>query len=454
MSVANTFSSTQPTEAEVKPGRIAVSWPWWIHPAWALLLLTGSMAVLAIVLPESVYQTWAVRKFLDGDLMLVLLIGIVAAFAGIMLASGAVSRSGSVVIKLSHKQIFFLRRVFWFLFFLALISYAIWIGSAATQGVGFANLTSVLNRDPGAISSLKDNSRPIGGLTTMTQFAPVVVILGHLLRKLGERVGWASLVLVVLAAVRTVFYAERLALIEVLIPLLLVAALTVEPGSKWRGLSRVAPLIVAPLVWAIFAISEYTRSWIFYQQTTNLPFVEWVSARLAGYYVTSFNNSALLALGHSGSNATPYFTFPAFWNAPGAPAHEGVYGLNPDDWWTSMLISEGNVEFTNPGSILVTYAELGTLGMVVFWIISGLILGSLFVSMSKGSVAGLVATCSLFVGILELPRFIYWTQGRATPILLALILIALFYPKNEFARVEGSPLLPKWARKVKKSPAD
>lgn len=445
MSVGSITGSGQQEEIHRKRSSVAVSWPWWIHPAWALLLLTGSTGLLAIALPDDIYETWAVRKFLNGDLMLLLMIGIVAAFVGIMLASGAVSRSGMVIINFCEKQRQFLRRAFWVMFVLALVSYAIWIGSAVAQGVSIADLTSVVNRDPGAISSLKGNSRPIGGLTTMTQLAPVVVILGQLLRKMGERVGWASLILVVLAGVRTIFYAERLALIEVLIPLLLVSALTIGPNSKWRSVSRLAPLIVAPLVWVVFAVSEYTRSWIFYQQTTTLPFVEWVSARLAGYYVTSFNNSALLSLAHSGSNATPYFTFPAIWNAPGAPAHQGVYGLPPDAWWTSVLMTEGNPEFTNPGSILVSYAELGAPGMIVFWISVGLIVGGLFVAMSKGSVAGLVATCGLFVGILELPRFIYWTQGRATPLLLALIIIAVCYPKQENKK-PSNPMLPAWVK--------
>jgi len=424
-------SSRQKNSTRGDGGRLFVSWPWWIHPAWALLLLTGSMALLAILLPESVYETWKVHKYINPDFALILLIGVLAIFSGVMIASGAASRGGSIVIEINRRQVIFLNRAFWLMFTLALLSYAIWIGSAAGQGVSINNLVSVLDRDPGAISSLKGNSRPIGGLTTMTQFAPVAVILGHLLRKMGRRVGWAVLVLVILAGVRTVFYAERLALIEVLIPLVLVAALTVEPATRWRAVSRIAPLIVAPLVWCVFAASEYTRSWIFYQQTTNLPFVEWVSARLAGYYVTSFNNSALLALSHTGSGATPYFTFPAVWNAPGVPAHPGIFGLAPDDWWTSVLLREGNPEFTNTGSVLVTYAELGIIGMIVFWLIIGIILGGLFVSMSKGNLVGLVATCSLFVGILELPRFIYWTQGRATPIVLALLCLAVAYPKKQ-----------------------
>lgn len=439
MNPPRTKKSVKGKDLEANLRSLTISWPWWVHPAWALLLLTGTTAILAVILSEPVYETWEVRKFLSGDLSLVLLIGVIAAFAGIMFMAGSAARGGSTKFDISPEQVKFLRRAHAVMFVLALCSYVVWIGSAASQGVSVTNLASVLNRDPGAISSLKGNSRPIGGLTTLTQLAPVVVVVGHILRKLGHRTGRATVVLIVLAGVRTVFYAERLALIEVLIPLLLIAALTIRCDSKWRKITRLAPLIVAPFVWVIFAVSEYTRSWIFYQQTTNLPFVEWVSARLAGYYVTSFNNSALLTLGHQGSQASPYFTFPAFWNAPGAPAHEGIYGLQPDDWWASLLSTEGNEEFNNPGSFLVTYAELGTFGMIAFWIITGSVLGALFAAMTRGSLPGLIASCALFVGILELPRFIYWTQGRATPILLALMFIAITYPRRRLNQVPLRP---------------
>jgi hypothetical protein len=446
MPVSNTFRPAHPMPVVNQKYTLAVSWPWWVHPGWALLLLTGSMAAVSILLPDSIYETWSVRKFLNPDLSLILAVGILAAFLGIMLSAGTVSRSGSASIELSSKQVIFLRRAYLTMFLLALLSYSIWISSAAGQGVRITDLAAVINRDPGAISSLKDSSHPIGGLTTMTQLAPVVVVLGHVLRKIGASKGRAAALLVVLAAIRTIFYAERLALIEVLIPLLLVAALTVGPKSSWRRLSRTAPLIVAPLIWAVFAISEYTRSWIFYQQTTDLPFTEWVSARLAGYYVTSFNNSAILSIGYEGAHASPYFVFPAFWNAPGAPPHGGIYGLAPDDWWTSMLMTEGNEEFTNPGSFLVTYAELGIWGMMAFWLIVGLILGGLFASMTRGSLPALIGSCAMFVGILELPRFIYWTQGRATPILLALVVVALCYPKTELQKLRSVPQLSAGAR--------
>lgn len=441
---SSTLRSARKAASLQEDKTLTVRWPWWVHPGWALLLLTGSMALISITLPEGVFVTWRAHKFLDAGMSTALMIGVLATFIGIMIASGAASRGGSATFSFTPKQVSYLRRAYKFLFFLAIAGYAIWITSAIAQGVRPQDLLAVVDRQLGAISELKSNSRPIGGLTTMTQFAPVVVVLGHILRKLGVG-GRGFLILVLLAGVRTVFYAERLALIEVIIPLLVIAALTVNPGSKWAGLARSAPLIVAPIIWGVFAASEYARSWIYYQMTTDLPFVEWVSARLAGYYVTSFNNSALFAQAYEGSNAIPYFSVPAIWNAPGvdAAAQGGVYGFKPDEWWTYILATEGSKDFTNVGSFLVTYAEFGMLGMVAIWFIVGLALGGLFASVTKGSVPALIGYCAVFVGVLELPRFIYWTQGRATPILVAIVVMALSYPRLK-ARVV-TPALPAWS---------
>jgi len=396
------------------------------------------MALIAIGLPDEVFATWRMQKFLDEDLSPALLIGVLSMFIGIMVASGAAARGGSTILRFSPKQLAYLQRAYRFLFFLTLAGYAIWIISAAAQGVRPQDLIAVVDRQLGAISELKSNSRPIGGLTTLTQFGPIVVVLGHLLRKLGLG-GRSFLWLIALSSIRTVFYAERLALIEVLIPFVVVAALTVSSDSRWRMLSRSAPLIVAPLVWAIFAISEYSRSWVYYQTTTSLPFIDWVTTRLAGYYVTSFNNSAMFVKAYDGTYATPYFSVPFVWNAPGVDlaAQGGISGFTAEEWWTYVLNTEGSKDFTNIGSFLVTYGEFGMAGMIAFWLVVGLVVGGIFSRLTKGNIPALVAYAGIFVGILELPRFIYWTQGRATPILVAALVIALTYPSKKAARDGG-----------------
>ncbi|WP_124291600.1 oligosaccharide repeat unit polymerase [Microbacterium sp. ABRD28] len=407
--------------------------------------MTGFMALLAVVAPAEAYAEWRVPKYLVGELPIVLAILMTAFLLGILIASGMAARSGSATIRLTPRQVQYLSTTYRVVFILTILGYTIWLASAVTQGVSLNELAGVLNRDEGAIGNLKENSRPIGGVTTMTQFGPVAIAIGFVLRKLGigGRTYWW---IVGLAGFRAMFYAERLALIEVLVPVILIAALTVEPGTRRARWVRAAPVLGVPVIWAIFAVFEYSRSWVYYQWVTPLPFGEWVSLRLAGYYTTSFNNSALMVKAASGTNSLPFFSIDGFWNAPiVAPfwPHPGMAGKTAAEWWAETLRLNANPEFNNTGSFLTTYAEFGILIAAVLWVVLGAIVGAVFTKMTKGSLPALLAVATLFVGLLELSRFLYWTQGRAFPVLLAVVVIALSYPSDKV------PLLPGRGRNLR-----
>lgn len=394
------------------------------------------MALLSISLDRKTYaNVWRAPKFLTDDLSSTLTLGIIITLFGILLTGAMAIRSGGAVLRFDARQLRYLKKAYKTLFVLTLIGYALWGGMALVQGVGLGDLVAVLDRQESAISNLKAKIRPVAGLTTLTQFGPVAVVLGFLLRKL--RAGGRSYILIVLLSLsRGVFYAERLAIIEVIIPLILVAAITVDRRSRWRKIVPIAPVLIAPLVWAIFAISEYTRSWVYYQQTTDMPFAQWVTYRLLGYYTTSFNNSALFAQAHESTHAPAYYTVNAFWSAPGISSlttHPGLNDIPASEWWPYVLERHSNPEFNNVGSFLTTYAEYGPILWGLFWLAFGLALGAIFTALSKGSLPALLAYSALFVAILELSRFIYPSLGRATPILIALIVIALTYPRAKDA---------------------
>jgi len=409
---------------------LRTAWPWWIHPAWAVALLPALTALIAVIIPASAYSDWKTQKYLTNEYSLWLLVLLLTLLLGIILSSAMAMRGGSTLITFSPTQITFLKRAYRTLFILTAVGYLVWIGSAISQGATFQDLSQVLERSPGAISELKAISAPIGGITTLTQFGIVAVPLGAILHKIGVTKNYHYLI-VLLAGIRTVFYAERLALIETILPLFLIVALTTTRRSKLNFLVKITPIVAPLLVWGFFAVSEYSRSWIFYQYTTPLPFANWVSMRLLGYYVTAYNNSALLATYLPGASHVPYFTFEGFWNFPGISnlGPPKISAVSPDDWWFSVLSHHGNPELNNTGSFLVTLGELGATGAIVFWLIIGIIVGAVFVRMTKGGVIGMLAVASLFVGLLELPRFTYWTLGRCFPVLIALIILALTYPR-------------------------
>ncbi|MHA7272355.1 hypothetical protein ACX80Z_02865 [Arthrobacter sp. TMT4-20] len=241
--------------------------------------------------------------------------------------------------------------------------------------------------------------------------------------------------------VRAVFYAERLALIEVAIPLALLAVLLRSNTPKMRLMANSVPIIAPVVVWIVFAASEYSRSWIYYSQISTLPFHEWVTYRLLGYYVTGYNNSAIFNTVADGSEMTPYYSVQFFWNAPGIAQvieHPGISGIPIGRWWFENLSFYGEADFTNYGSFLMTNAELGTVGMVAFWLVLGAIFGYLHRAAVRSSFPASVAYAVLFLGLLELPRLIYWTEGRAFPILVCSILFFVLFPKTPAVSTAGS----------------
>ncbi|WP_143709925.1 O-antigen polymerase [Kocuria flava] len=419
---------------------LLIHWPWWLHPVWALLLMVAGTAAVAIMLPAQYYAVWGTVKFIDAHDSIKMLLGISLVLVGISLANFGIPR-----VKVSHIEVGpareeFLRKSYRFLFTLTVCGYIFWILIAISEGVNLASLASVIQRDEGAIGELKENSRPVGGLTTLTQFGPVAVAVGFIRRKIGTG-GRSYWLLIALALLRTVFYAERLALLEVLFPIILISTLTMRKRTVWRPVAQLAPLLAGPLVWVIFALSEYSRSWVYYQSTVSMPFAEWVTSRLLGYYTTSYNNSALFADAWQGTYGAPYVSIQALWNAPGAGLVLGApttMGVHPESWWSSVLATQSNPEFTNTGSFLVSFAELGWFGAVIFWTLIGYGVGLLYVSVARGNLVGVIAYCTLFIGLLELPRFMYWTQGRAVPLLLALAIMAWVYARLKSPRINNT----------------
>lgn len=404
---------------------ITLRWPWWLHPMWALLVLTGVMAVVAITVSASTYASaWQEQKYINGNAAELIIIGLAAMALGMLIGTGT-ARGGTVTVTFDDRQVRYLRRTYRLLFLLTLVGYVLWIWHGRAEGVGLHDLQAVLARQQGALTTVKSNSRPIAGLTTLTQFAPVAISIGFILRRLGETRRWYWL-LVLLAIARAVFYAERLAIIEVLVPLMVLTCLTVNEGDRARRFKRAAPVAAVPMLWALFAVSEYARSWVYYQTLVGISFPKWVTLRLLGYYTTSFNDSALFMHAHQQVTGPPYFSLQAIWNMPGVDPHTAIASA---DWWTGVLHNNANPDFNNTGSFLVTFSEFGTVGGIIFWLLLGLVLGAIFAAMSRGSIPGVIAYASIFVGILELSRFTYWTLGRATPILLAALLIRLTYPR-------------------------
>lgn len=424
---------------EYSAATIRLQLHWWLSPLAGLLLVAGLTALVSISLPSSTYTTWLTPKYLGASESALLMFAIAACAAGIVLGSLGRPESATREVRLERHEVAWLVRTYKVTLGLALFGYVMWMLLAVSQGVGIADLAAVVSREGSAIGQLKSNSRPVGGLTTWTQLGPIAVATGFLLRRAGfqARGIW---VVIALSAFRTLFYAERLALLETTIPAVLILALTTNPGERGYKLARIAPFIAPPAVWSLFAISEYTRSWVYYSTFTDQPFTQWVSVRMLGYYTTSYNNSAMLHR-YLPEDSTPYFSVDAFWNAPGIGGmfDPGTIGTVPaSNWWSSTLQAGANFDFTNTGSFLVMMGEFGVVGGAILIIAMGFVYGRAFRGVKQGSIPALLTYSVLLVGLLELPRFNYLSLGRATPLLLGLVIVAMTYPRGRTTRASSS----------------
>ncbi|CAN5595337.1 hypothetical protein BH09CHL1_BH09CHL1_11310 [soil metagenome] len=409
--------------------------PWWVNPIWPATIVFSIAVFFAYRGGVQQYDVWNSTKYVDKHFVFLMIYGFTAFIAGIMIASTfALSVSlrndrgdgERPQVELDETDVRLFDRFAHAMFLLTMLGYFAWVMFSLSRGGSISAVIDVFMFQDGAISRLKDVSAPVAGVTTLTQLAPLAVTLRFLLRRLGsEQRRYEITIIVILSAFRAFLYAERLAIIEILVPLLIVSV--VVPGrEQHRVRSRLLPVLSIPSLWGVFAIFEYTRSWSYYSRISDISFIDYITQRLLGYYVTSVNNSALYHRVSSGVDHDIFYPFPALWNAPiigsilGAPQIES---MRMGTWWALILKSFGNPEFNNVGTFLVTDADFGTLVSVAYWFILGAVLGLMYAGVRRASIPAIVALSCSFVGVLEIVRIIYWTSGRFTPTIGGIVLL-------------------------------
>ncbi|MBM4724616.1 oligosaccharide repeat unit polymerase [Rhodococcus hoagii] len=409
---------------------IYIRLPWWLNPLWAAALFVGMITITGLYVSADSFQLWRVPMYVSSELTLIGLVPAVAFLVGLsvpMLRRSGRSREFSI--SLSPRTLLLCDKLSSIFFWLTVVGYVLWVLFALRQGAGLQQLRSVLSFEQGSVGELKKLSAPVGGLTTLTQFAPVAVALRAFLLRIDCRGRRAQLVTILLLSLaRSFLYGERLALIEVAVPALIVmVAVSAVPHAKNRSFAAaVLPVFAIPALWTVFAVFEYSRSWLYYRTVTDQSFFQYINDRLLGYYVTAINNSSLYYLNAADVPHDPLFSFPAVWDAPIIGEMLGaarISGVGIRTWWDAMLSFNGNPEFNNVGTFLVVDADLGTAGAVVYWLAFGVAVGFCFQKARQGRIVGLIAYSVVFVGLLEIVRIVYWAQGRFTPVIIALAVL-------------------------------
>jgi oligosaccharide repeat unit polymerase len=422
---------------------------WWLNPAWVAGGMGLAVSVAAYIIPETMYMsTWRTPKYFGEHFLALTLTFTLMFVLGALAATALLPRERAA----DWKRNIPWTSVTWCFRIcvgLSVAGYLAWGGVAIARGASLALAMGVLRGEKGAADQMKDvYLGTISGVTTLTQLGIAAVVLGVMIgvAQGWKKVRWPMAALLGLAAIRALMNSERLAMIELVIPFVVVGlrlAVLESPkfGGRMRALLQFAPIAGGGLLLMIFAVFEYFRSWTTYYAGGDQSFWEFASLRLLGYYVTALNNGALMVSRISPVGA-PFATFHFLWRFPiiGSLTQSLFQNIQIDnadtapfiDPYMQILDREANPEFNNASALLPPIVDFGVMGALLFWLAAGLLCGLLYRWYVDGKIGGLLFYPIFFTGITETTRIMYWGEGRA--VIVYFVLIPLAWLCSSWAR--------------------
>jgi hypothetical protein len=407
---------------------------WWINP-WKLgvffliPLYVFLFAAPHVFGPEIV--TVRFRFYFDAPLFALGLVYLLILFAwAALVVQLDIGRGGAA----SNGQ-FRVNRLFLdVLALLAIGAYGLWFRDLILNPVSIIQIFS--GAQGHATTRLENETIP--GITTATQFGVAYVIFFlherfiNANRFTSRRYDVYFWTLIGLALFRVYTWGERLALIEIVMPVLVLMA--VQRRDRERRLLRYAlnfaPFIGIVLLGLFFAATEALRSWLHYQYEET-SFWEFVLTRMLTYYYTALNNGAgMLAILDWPTWQCEYVLgwlhkFP-FLVGEG---FRSMMGAKPKP---EFLKSFADPEFNNDSGIFTVFYDIGIPLGFLFAAVWGASLGFWYRQMMRGEGLGSLMYPALYLSLLEVLRILYpMNQTRAFPILLAILLGYFLFSSQE-----------------------
>ncbi len=404
---------------------------WWLNPLAVMLSLHVPLLLIAYAVPEWAYsQLWFEPKYFDFYAAAISMLMIFAWLVGFVLTKKA-GQDGAPM-QMTSVDLRNIRSLFNIAFVLTILGYASMITAAVLRGMTPSVLMAALQGEKNVMPQLKDvYFVTVPGLTTLTQFGPATAIFGVLL---AHYEGWSTIkkracLLLILTSLRAFFVSERLALIEIVAPALILmfrfVRIPAQPAAWFkRAVLRTLPVAAVVLLLGIFSGFEYFRSWKNFYADKGGDFATFATLRAVGYYSTAYNNSAFLLYNFETDSLIPQFTAEWLWRFPGLNLilgeGDGVVAERSRGYM-NLLKSGVNPEFNNSGGLLMPVVDYGLIGGSLFWFVVGAISRNLFESYRACRLPGLLFYPLCLLGLLEASRLIYWSSGRAFPSFAMLI---------------------------------
>ncbi|GAB91327.1 hypothetical protein GORHZ_127_00080 [Gordonia rhizosphera NBRC 16068] len=400
------------------------------------------MFVAAIAITPTFFVTdvefralWRTPKSVTSDTLLLFACGALALAFGALVSSsaGTPRRLARPWPALDDRSTSILRRASTVLTSLTMLGYVGFVIVIVREGISPQRLFS-------GSEDVRSQIGTIPGVTTFTEFGIAAVVAASvLLANRFSRVELLKLLTVVaLGVVRAFVNSERLAMLELVVPIVVVIAakLASEPGIR-RRIAQLIPVVFLSMLVVLFGVFEYFRSWSWYRAHGSTSFPHFVVTRLAGYYATSMNNGHLNLTHMDWPNRLPFGTLTGFWLAPGVQ-NLNLYerlGGHPVPTSDMVLLQFGNPEFNSESGYSAAFLDYGHIGGIIYFLLAGLVVGLLYRGFRSARPFGLMLYPVAFIGLLEMPRYMYWSYGRVVYpwIALGVIIFLLSRRRSEVA---------------------
>ncbi|MDJ0950183.1 MAG: O-antigen polymerase [Alphaproteobacteria bacterium] len=399
---------------------------WWMKPHIAAVSVMVPVVSAAAYLSEDWYGLRGGAPKYLGHYTLAIIIFAVLAFAlGAWLfarptSHERVSAGESTAAGVIDRDI--LHIVFYAASCVTLLGYLLWF----REFLGNPGLIlPLLQGQKGAMYAAMQLAERIPGITSVVNLGLICfVLLASMERLTGERPRTMcyllAAILLFFVVARVFLYSERMALLETLVPVVLIYIASARRGHRFFSL---LPFIILPIFCLYFGLTEYFRSWPYFQETES-SFAGFILSRLLVYYVTALNNGAGFFLTH-GPAYVPVETAIWIWKFPVESVSELFRAiLEPEEGaYSIFLMYRADPAFNNPSGIFAPFIDFGTgIGLLV-WFGLGCVSGRLYHGFVRGQLGSCLLYPTWFIGILELPRIFYWGSPRYFPALLATLLV-------------------------------
>ncbi len=260
----------------------------------------------------------------------------------------------------------------------------------------------------------------ISGITTFTQFGIISSILFLIIFLLTKRRIYILfiIIIIILALLRVIFFGERLAVLEIVIPLIFIY-LRFYPEKTLKF------LFIIFLGFLIIWSTELFRSYMSPTYHNAYTPFEFLIYRLAMYFITTLNNCFLI-----------FEKFPIFTDFMPATLKffYKIFHLpnNSQYIYIELLSTNLNPEYNNKSAWGILYFDFGYFGFIIAFLIGG-ITRLLYSSYKKANLWGIMLYPIFLIFLFQSYRILYINSSRVFyPYLIIFLLILIYYFKISY----------------------